>query len=263
MKRQKFIFSLAVVLFATSCAMNKKVPYFQPVGQNMTIEGAAQHEARICNDDQLAITVSCLEPEAAAPFNLPVVAYASPGTKDIYRTPSFQPYLVDIDGNITFPVLGKLHVVGLSKSEAVNLLKQKLEPYIKDPIVTVQFMNYKVTVLGEVNHAGSYNIATERVTMLEALGLAGDMTVYGRRDNVMLIREQANGTKEFVRVDLNAVDLISSPYYYLQQNDVIYVEPNRTRLSRAASTNVSTYLSAVSTICSMATTIVAVLNMKK
>ncbi len=260
MKIQKLILFAVVALLATSCSMNKKVPYFQSVENGMTIEGAAQHEAVICPDDRLSITVSCLEPEAAAPFNLPVVAYSAPGTDKLYQTPTFQPYLVDIDGYITFPILGEVKVGGLKKSEAVELIKNKLERYIKDPIVTVQFMNYKVTVLGEVTRAGSYTINNERITMLEALGLAGDMTVYGRRDNVMLIREKADGSKEFARVDLNSTDLLTSPYYYLQQNDVIYVEPNKTRLSRAASTNVSTYLSAISTVCSMATVIVAILK---
>lgn len=123
-------------------------------------------------------------------------------------------------------------------------------------------MNYKVTVLGEVARPGSYTISNERITMMEALGLAGDMTVFGRRDNVLLIRENSGGSKAFVRINLNSTDLLSSPYYYLQQNDVLYVEPNKTRLSSAASVNVSLYLSALSTLASMVTVIVALVNSK-
>lgn len=260
MNIKRFIPIVLVAAMATSCTMHKKVPYFQGLESSESVVGAVQHEARICPDDMLAITVSGMDPEAVAPFNLPVVAYMSPGTDKLYQTPTFQPYLVDIEGYITFPILGKVKVGGMKKSEAIALLVSQLKTYLEDPIVNIQFLNYKVTVLGEVARPGSYTISNERITLMEALGLAGNMTVYGRRDNVMLIRENAGGTKDFVRIDLNSTDLLSSPYYYLQQNDVLYIEPNRTRLDHAASTNVSMYLSAVSTVCSMVTVIVAIIN---
>ena len=244
-----------------SCSMRKKIPYFNGLEPTDSLVGATQHESRICPDDMLKIVVSALEPEAVAPFNLPVVAYASPNTSQIYQTPSFQPYLVDIDGYIEFPVLGRVKVGGLKKSEAIAMLQDQLKAYLKDPIVTIQFMNYKVTVLGEVLRPGSYTIGNERITLMEALGLAGDMTVYGRRDNVLLIRENSNGAKEFVRLNLTKSDILSSPYYYLQQNDVIYVEPGNMRYHQTVSSNATIYLSAVSTLASMATVIVAVINM--
>ncbi len=262
MKRQLLPIALlmAALVACNSCSMRKKVPYFNGVGTTNELVGAAQHEARICPDDMLKIVVSALDPEAVAPFNLPVVAYASPSSSQIYQTPSFQPYLVDINGEIDFPVLGRIKIGGLKKSEAIALIQDKLKAYLKDPNVTIQFMNYKVTVLGEVLRPGSYTIGNERISMMEALGLAGDMTVYGRRDNVLLIRENAGGTKEFVRIDLTKPDLLSSPYYYLQQNDVIYVEPGNMRYHQTVAANATIYLSTISTLASMATVIVSLVK---
>ena len=259
-KKNVLYLLLAIPFLLGSCGMNKNIPYFRGLASTDSIAGVSQYEARICPDDMLSITVSGPEPEAVAPFNLPVVAYLSPNSDKLYQTPTFQPYLVYIKGYINFPVLGKVKVGDLKKSEAIAHLKTLLEVYLKDPIITMQFMNYKVTVLGEVARPGSYTINNERLTMMEALGLAGDMTVFGRRDNVLLIRENPGGSKAFIRINLNSTDLLSSPYYYLQQNDVLYVEPNKTRLSSAASVNVSLYLSAVSTLASMATVIIALVN---
>ncbi|NCA78936.1 MAG: polysaccharide export protein [Sphingobacteriia bacterium] len=259
---KKVIFSFLTALVLLSCASNKKIPYFKGISEkDSLINTAIQYETRICSGDMLTIVVSGLEPLAVAPFNLPIITYNSPGSEQLYTTPTFQPYLVDINGEITFPVLGKIKLAGLKKSEAINLIQNKLVQYLKDPIVTIQFLNYKVTVLGEVGRPGSYTITNERVSILEALGLAGDMTVYGKRDNVLLIREN-NGKKEFIRLDLNSTTPLSSPYYYLQQNDVIYVEPNSTKLRSAASLNVSLWLTAVSTLASMVTVIVALINIK-
>ncbi len=251
---------IAIPFLLGSCAMNKKIPYFRGLESTDSVVGVSQHEARICPDDMLSITVSGIDPEAVAPFNLPVVAYLSPNSDKLYQTPTFQPYLVDVNGFINFPVLGKVKIGGLKKSEALAHLKSLLDVYLKDPIITMQFMNYKITVLGEVSRPGSYTINNERISLMEALGLGGDMTVFGRRDNVLLIRENSGGSKAFVRIDLNSTELLSSPYYYLQQNDVLYVEPNKTRLSSAASVNVSLYLSALSTLASMVTVIVALVN---
>lgn len=258
---KKIVLSLLATFLLFSCA-SKKIPYFKGVTEQDSLMGTSTlYEARIVTGDMLTIIVSGMEPQAVAPFNLSIITYTSPGTRQISTTPTFQPYLVDINGEISFPVIGKLKVAGLKKSEAVDLITSKLSSYLKYPIVTIQFLNYKVTVLGEVNRPGSYTINNERVSILEALGLAGDMTVYGKRENVLLIRE-ADGKKQFVRLDLNSLNPLSSPYYYLQQNDVIYVEPNATKLRSAASLNVSLWLSAVSTLASTVTIIVALINMK-
>ena len=262
MKHFTFGLLAVLLLLCGSCSMNKNIPYFQPLDAKGELVAVAQHESRICKDDMLAITVSGLDPLAVAPFNLPIVAYAEPGSENINAQRSYQPYLVDVHGNINFPVGGKIHLAGLTKSQAIDSLTAKLAPYLKDPIITIQFMNYKVTILGEVLRPGSYTIKNERVTLLEALGLAGDLTVYGKRTNVLPIRQLLNGEKEYLRINLNDTELLTSHYYYLQQNDVIYVEPNKTKVSAAASTNVSLYLSVISTLASMVTVIVAVINLK-
>lgn len=243
----------------SSCTSQKKLAYFNEVDAS-SAEAINQsfnrlHEAKICIGDMLSITVSGLDPLAVAPFNLPLVSYAKPGSETIYGSPSLQAYLVDVDGNINFPILGEIKLVDLSKSEAITLIENKLSAYLKDPIVTMQFLNYKITVIGEVARPGQYTINNERVTLLDALGMAGDMTPYGKRGTVLITREN-NGKLEFARLDLNSDALFRSPYYYLQQNDVIYVEPNVVR--SIASQNIPLYLSGLSTLGTIITLIVTI-----
>ena len=257
---------LFVIVMLSSCTMAKEIPYFKDLGSTNGELPITQSEAYIHNNDILGITISAMDPMAVAPFNLPLVTYATPGDERINTTPALQPYIVDANGEIKFPILGLIKIGGLKKSEAENLIKEKLQPYLKEPIVSIQFLNYRVTILGEVAKPGTYTIKNERISLLEALGLAGDLTIYGRRDNVLLIRELDGGKKEYIRINLKDIDVLSSPFYYLQQNDVIYVEPNKTRIntaiSSAASTNAAIYLSTISSLASVATTIVAILNMK-
>lgn len=263
----KYILKLLVAtILLSSCTMAKEIPYFKDLESSSGSLPIAQSEAYIHNNDILAINISAMDPMAVAPFNLPLVSYATPGDEKISTTPSLQPYIVDVNGEINFPILGKIKIGGLKKSEAELLIKEKLQPYLKDPIVSIQFLNYRITILGEVSRPGTYTIKNERISLLEALGLAGDLTIYGRRDNVLLIRELDGGEKEYVRINLKDTEILSSPFYYLQQNDIIYVEPNKTRvntvISSAASTNAAIYLSTISSLASVATTIVAILNMK-
>lgn len=260
--KQKITFVLLVAVLLASCSSYKKIPYFRDIEENNSLQNTTlQYETRICAGDMITIVVSGLEPLAVAPFNLPFVGYANPSADNVPTNSSHQYYLVDQNGEITFPVLGQIKLAGLTKSEAIATLKQKLEPHLKNPIITMKFMNFKISVLGEVGNPGSFTIANERVTILEALALAGDMTVYGRRDNVLLIRE-TDGKKEFKRFNLNSSELLNSPYYCLQQNDVLYVEPNKAKLTSAANINTSLWLSGASTLLSAITVIVAILNMK-
>ena len=151
-----------------------------------------------------------------------------------------QNYLVDTNGEIDFPVLGKIKVGGLTRDETINLLKSKLSPdYIKDPNVNIRIANYKISVLGDVNRPGSYNIPNERITVLDALALAGDVRISAQRNNVLIIREEA-GEKMQYRVDLRSNKLLTSPVYYLQQNDVVYVEPNYASVQSASSNSNTT-----------------------
>ena len=196
------------------------------------------------------ITVSALDPEAVIPYNLPNVSYSSPTSSTVPTNASFQYYTVDEQGDIDFPVLGKLHVVGMSQSEVINLIEGKLKGQLVNPIVTMRFLNARITVMGEVRNPGTYMLNNGRMTLLEALGIAGDLTQYARREN--------NGKGEFARLDLRSDDVFTSPYFYLQQNDVVYVEPNQARTT--SNQSIGLWLSMVGTVSSAATVVVSVLS---
>ena len=260
--RHAIVFLVAILLFA-SCQSYKKVPYLQDVE---VVEQTAQQEnlydAKIMPKDLLTIVVSCTSPELAVPFNLTVASPASVATGNSQLTvqPVLQPYLVDNEGKINFPVLGELNVGGLTKKEAEQLIVDKLKPYIKEtPIVTVRMVNYKISVLGEVARPGTFTISNEKVNLLEALAMAGDMTVWGVRDNVKLIREGANGKQEIVTLDLNKAETILSPYYWLQQNDIVYVTPNKAKARNSDIGNsTSLWFSATSILVSLASLLVTI-----
>ena len=227
--RSLLIFSLFLMLLA-GCGSYKKVPYLQDVDMVMTNQDLLpMYDAKIMPKDLLTITVNCSDPEAAAPFNLTVqTAYEASRTNQLTQAATLQQYLVNNDGTIDFPVLGALTVGGLTKGEAENLICEKLGEYLKEtPIVTVRMTNYKISVLGEVTKPGMFTISNEKVNIFEALALAGDLTIYGMRDNIKLIREDASGKREVVTLNLNKADILTSPYYYLQQNDILYVTPNK------------------------------------
>ena len=223
---------VAIFLFA-SCQSYKKVPYLQDsevVGQ--AVQQETLYDARIMPKDQLTVVVSCTNPELAAPFNLTAAGSASmtAGNSQGASQSSPQTYLVDNEGNINFPVLGILKVGGLTKKEVEQMIVEKLKPYIKEtPIVTARMVNYKISVLGEVAGPGTFTISNEKVNLLEALAMAGDMTIYGMRDNVKLIREDADGKQQIITLDLNKAETLLSPYYWLQQNDIVYVTPNKAK----------------------------------
>ena len=236
---------LAVGLFA-SCASSKKVVYLQDVDVNKRIKAECEYKTVIHTDDLLSIIVSCDDLESALPFNTPMIGLGrevnTTSTQQIPRG-----YLVDKNGEIDFPVLGKLKVVGISRNELAEMLKEKLSEYLKNPIVTIQFLNFKVTVLGEVRNPGSYKVNSERISILDALGMAGDLQINAKRKNVLVMREDGN-EKVFSRVDLTSSELLHSPFFYLQQNDVVYVEPSRGRIVGGnAGTFLPYILSSVST----------------
>jgi polysaccharide export outer membrane protein len=259
-KRLSFLFTvLSVVLLLSSCTSQRKVAYFRSVDASSAeaINAAFNniHEAKVCVGDMLSIVVSGIDPITVAPFNLPVVAYETPGSDRLYTSPVLQAYLVDVNGNIDFPSIGTINLVGLTKSQAIAKIQKGLEPFLKDPIVTIKFLNYKISVNGEVARPGNYTINNERVTILDALAMAGDMTIYGKRDNVLIIRENF-GELEFARLNLNSDEVFTSSYYYLQQNDVIYVEPNNVKA--ISGLNIPLYLSAITTLGSIVSVIIAV-----
>jgi polysaccharide export outer membrane protein len=205
----------------------------------------------------LTITVSSEKPEAAIPFNLtvPTSMNASSGSRNLSSQPVLQTYLVDNNGYIDFPVLGKLQVYGMTKGELETMIKERIKlNFTTEPIVTVRMANYKVTVLGEVSSPGVHTINNEKVNIFEALAMSGDLTIHGRRDNVKLIRENADGTKKIVPLNLNNADIIHSPYYHLQQNDILYVEPNKAKAQSANLSNMtSMWFSATSLLMAVIT----------
>lgn len=258
MKKLNFTWFMLVSLLLCSCTAYKKVPYLQGSEYLNTAKTKTPlYDARIMPKDLLTITVSTSDPEASIPFNLIV---ASGRNSNNMSSTNLQQYLVDNNGNVDFPVLGPLHIGGLTKSQAEKLIKGKLRTYIKeDPIVNVRMTNYKISVMGEVNSPGTFTITNEKVNIMEALAMAGDMTVYGQRNNVKLIREDAQGQRTIIPLDLNDAKIILSPYYYLQQNDVIYVIPNKTKAKNAGISNSTTvWFSVVGTLVSLVSLIITI-----
>lgn len=227
---------LMMVVLLGSCSSGKDVPYFQNIDEISLAGSKGLYDAKIMPKDMLTITVSTTDPAAAAPFNLSVGNTVGASGQLSNGGGNLQGYLVDNDGNINFPVIGHMHVQGMTKSQCQDMIREKLLPYMaatENPIVTVRMSSYRVTVTGEVNRPGVIPVSTEKMSIVEALAQAGDLTVYGKRDNIMLIREDETGQKKMVRLNMNDANLINSPYYYLQQNDIIYVQPNSVKAKNA------------------------------
>lgn len=224
----KFYCVLILLLAGVSCTNTKKAVYFSDQ-KNGSFEAPAIPKLVIQNNDLLSISVSSLNPEASAIFNQPNNAAANSNTT---TTVAATGYLVDGEGNIQFPFLGAVKAAGLSKDELKDKLIKSLvdKKLLVDPIITVRFLNFKVTVLGEVAHPTVVTVPSERISLLEALGLAGDLTIYAQRDNVLVIRDE-DGKKVTHRLNLNSTELFNSPYYYLKTNDVVYVEPNKSKVA--------------------------------
>lgn len=240
---------LCLATLFVACISPKKMVYFQDVEGVETNETIVNYEPKIQVDDLLIINVSAIDGEAAIPFNL----YETPIVVGVVSNPIPFKYLVNADGEINFPVLGTIKVKGLSTKKLTAYLTKTLAGYLKSPIVNVRLTNFKVTVLGEVKSPGSYTIPNERISIIEAIGLAGDLTIQGLRSTVLLIREQ-EGERKFVTIDLTNKELFNSPYFYLAQNDVIYIEPNKTKLnSSVIGSNTGVILSSVSILITLLT----------
>ena len=262
MYKQIRLFALGMVVFlAASCVTQKQITYLQDANaakaDSVNAHFVPQTETIIRCGDALTVFISALDKEAVAPYNLPVAIFNSPGSTQVQTTPMLQYYTVDEAGDLELPVLGKVHVAGLKRPEVEAVIKQKLETQVVNPLVQVNLIGAKVSVMGEVAHPGQVGMPQGRITILEAIAASGDLTPYGRRDNVLVTRE-VDGKMEMARVDLRSADLYTSPYYYLQQNDVIYVSPNKVRA--ISSTNSGLWLSVVSTALSAATVIVTVVK---
>lgn len=272
MKLKITLFSLLTIILFSCKSVPKDIAYFDDLEEYMAqteSNGSSAYEPIIKNNDQLLITVSSPQIDQAevAQFNLPMNTFLAPGETIIAQSAAVQTYTVDKYGNINFPTVGKLNLSGKTKSEAVDYIAEKISAYVEEPIVNLQIISYKVTVIGQVLTPGTIKVTDERMTIFEALGAAGDMTIHGNRKNVKVVREN-NGKKEEAILDLTKSNILSSPYYYLQQNDIVYVEPNKAKkkesLVGTADTSQIQALSIVFTaITAVATTANIIFNILK
>lgn len=253
MRKITFYYIIALLLFS-SCVSKKDIIYFQYDEINQS-KVSNSYKTIIKPDDLLQITITALDTEAVRAFNLAAVTYSTSSNSAI-GVAQQQNYLVDSKGEIDFPVIGKLQIGGLTRDQLIELLKNKLDPdYIRNPNINIRIANYKISVLGDVQRPGSYTIPNERITILEAIALAGDLNISARRKNILVIREE-EGKKVQYSVDILSKELFISPVYYLQQNDVVYIEPNYAKIqSASANSNTSLFISIAGVLISLLTTI--------
>lgn len=232
------IFSLLIITLS-ACGTNRNLVYLSDLRDSAEYKTKIENNAapRIQPDDLLSITVSSLSPEANILFNTGLLTTADNTNNAMASNKSNEGYMVDNEGAVNFPVIGQIKLAGLTKEEATAKMTYELKQHVKKPIVNVRFMNFKVTVVGEVHRPSTFTIPTEKINIIEALGLAGDMTPFGKRENVLIIREK-DGVRSAARVNMNNKDVLMSPYFYLQQNDIVYVEPdNKTKVAETSANN--------------------------
>lgn len=255
---------MAIVIMMGSCGSSKQIAYFQNIDTLSLAASKGLYDAKIMPKDELTITVLTTNPEVSAPFNLTVNSKVGSSGQMSSGGGSLQGYLVDNDGDINFPVVGKLHVAGMTKTECEDMIKEKITPYLaktENPIVTVRTSSYRVTVIGEVSNPKVVPVTTGQMSIIEALAQAGDLSIYGKRDNVLLIREDATGEKHSYRLNLNDANLFNSPYYYLQQNDIVYVEPNKVKtMNSTIGSSTTLWFSFVGIVTSVASLVLSVIR---
>lgn len=245
------IFSLiSIVALISSCAPSSKLVYLQNETESTNTN---TYEPILQPDDALLIIISSENPEVAAPYNLKSVSLQSNKEGAVANEKQLA-HIIDKEGNIEFPFVGQIKLAGATKSEAISIIKNALKEYIADASVYIKILNFKVSVLGEVNKPGTFTINSDRVTLLEALSLAGDLTVYGKRKNILIIREQ-DGNKKMERIDITNSNFLNSPYYYLAQNDVLYIEPNKTKVNASV---VGPNLTVAISVISLLVTVLAI-----
>lgn len=248
---------VTVILMMVGCGSSKEVAYWQNIDSISLAASKGLYDAKIMPKDELTILVQTTDPLTSEPFNLRSTGQTSSKNQ-------ITGYLVDNDGMINFPIVGKIHVAGLTKTECEDLIKSKIQPYLartENPLVSVRTSSYRITVIGEVNRPGVIPVATEKISLIEALAEAGDMTIYGKRDNVLLVREDKSGEKHKVRLNMNDANIINSPYYYLQQNDIVYVEPHKVKARNTFfGSNTSIFYSVIGITTSLVSLLITVLR---
>jgi polysaccharide export outer membrane protein len=268
--KSKSVLFLCLILLLTSCKVPQNVTYLQGIDK-LTPEQmkamAQEYITTICEDDMLTIMVTAWNPETVSPFNPPAFSYATQGETEITASQQMQTYLVDKDGYINFPIIGRVKAAGLTRQELSDNLQKEISHYVKDPIVNIQIVNFKIILMGEVIRAGKYNVPNDRISIIDAIGNAGDLTINANRTNVLILRHN-KGVPEYGRVDLTNPDIFTSPYYYLKQNDIVYVEPNDAKKrnanhSAARQYNVTVFSTILSTVSVLTSTAVSVVALTK
>ena len=243
MKIKKIIL-LILSLTIFSCASRKSIDYIQ--GSENKEFNVEKYEVLLQPDDILVIIVTAKQPDLAKNFNKLYLNAASNESRNINTVEPLYTYLINQEGEITFPVLGKIKLAGLTRIEAENKITVLLEDYIKAPSVTIRVTNFKVSVVGEVSRPGPISVKGDRITLLEAISAAGDLTIYGKRTDILVIREEKD-VQTITNIDITKPDFISSPFYYLNHNDVVYVRPNKTKVnSSVIGPNLTVAISALS-----------------
>ena len=260
MKLRNILWFCAVLLMCASCGSTKEVPtlaYFQNLKDSVgkLPDNVSNYKIKIQPDDELIITITSTLPEATAMYNLPLGNPSLKGNINATQSPRIQTHIVDRNGMIQLPVLGEIQAAGLSTKELEAVIKNRVSEHVKDPFVRVEMINFTVNVMGEVRAPQRMVVGKERFSVLDALAAAGDLTEYGKRDNVLVIRTE-NGKSTYHRLNLTDGSIYASPYFYLQQNDVVYVEPNDIKIDNSKYNQFSAFkLSQLSTIVSLASVI--------
>ncbi|MEJ5994835.1 polysaccharide biosynthesis/export family protein [Pedobacter sp. Du54] len=246
MKKINSLGIIVLILFLSGCVSYKNIPYFQDLEGKGTIEEQIENFSliKIQKDDVVAMTVSSLNMEASAIFNMGNTTSSSSGGGN-----STNGFLVDQSGSVQLPLVGSIKIEGLTSIQARNLVQEKLTKFLKEPVVSLRVVNFKVSVLGDVSRPGVYPVQSERASVTDALSLAGDLNVTALRNNILLIRED-QGKRQFIRLDLTNRDIFNSPHYYLRNNDVLYIQPGKSKVasSDVAYRNATLVLSALSVI---------------
>ncbi|CAM3758963.1 polysaccharide biosynthesis/export family protein [Mucilaginibacter galii] len=239
LKNMRFSLKWCVCLYLpfifTSCSSIKNVKYFKDIPDSAAVTRLADikyTEPKILPDDILSINIQTVDPAATQTLTQGNVQNSAIGATSTGSTggQTIAGYLVDNQGNVEMPVLGKIKISGLTSEQARNLIREKAAQYYKNPTVNLRFANFKITILGEVSKPGTYVVSNEKVNILDALGLAGDLTIYGKRENVVLIRQHDDGSRQLIRLDLSKSEVLNSPYYFLKQNDYLYVESSKSKI---------------------------------
>lgn len=245
MKNVKLFLPLTLlVVLMSSCTHWKDIAYFQNSEYVDLSQSSGLYDAHIMPKDQITVYISTVNPEVGQSFNL--ILRNSYSGSAITAQSTLMPYLVDNDGYINFPIIGRIKVAGLTIRQCEETILKRIQPYLAEtekPVVTVRMASFTVTVLGEVGHPGVLNVGREKLSVLEALAMAGDATIYGIRNPVKLIREDERGMRSFHELNLNDADILNSPYYYLQQNDILYVEPRKQKVTYTNMERTRTWIS--------------------